>query len=308
MLPGFLLMLLLSWIYVTQGGTSAAMSAIFYGAQPAIASVVVRAVHRIGKPALIDRWLWIAAAAAAVAQISGIPFYFSLLIAGAGYVTARRGRTAIAVAMFASLVAVAILAFADIAVPPWRIASDVTVARSRSQPQHLLDLFGSGLRTGLLTFGGAYTAVPFLQHDAVVRGAWMSNDQFLDGLALSGVLPAPFIIFSTFVGYLGGGVSGALAMTAGVFLPAFSFTLVAHDWLERIVSHPGLHEFLAGITAGVIGLIAVTAVVLLRAAITDGLTLVVAAASLAVLYAWRSKISVPAVILAGGIAGWISSI
>jgi chromate transporter len=46
-----------------------------------------------------------------------------------------------------------------------------------------------------LTFGGAYTVIPFLQRDAVVVGAWMTNAQFLDGIALSGILPAPLIIF-----------------------------------------------------------------------------------------------------------------
>ena len=64
-------------------------------------------------------------------------------------------------------------------------------------------LLASGLRGGLLTYGGAYTAIPFLQQDAVVRGGWMINGQFLDDIALSGILPAPLIIFSTFVGYVG---------------------------------------------------------------------------------------------------------
>jgi chromate transporter len=75
-------------------------------------------------------------------------------------------------------------------------------------------LFVSSLRAGLLTFGGAYIAIPFLQNDAVAVGGWMTNQQFLDGIALSGILPAPRIIFSTFVGYFAGGPLGALAMTA----------------------------------------------------------------------------------------------
>lgn len=63
----------------------------------------------------------------------------------------------------------------------------------------------------------------------------MSNTQFLDGLALSGLLPAPLIIFSTFVGYLGGGPWGAVVITVGIFLPAFAFTLIGHDALEGLV-------------------------------------------------------------------------
>lgn len=120
-----------------------------------------------------------------------------------------------------------------------------------------MDLFLSGLKAGLLTFGGAYTVIPFLRDNAVGRG-WMSDAQFLDGLALSGILPAPLIIFSTFVCYHGGGPLGALAMTAGIFLPAFCFTLFFHDQLERLVDHGALHSFLEGVSAGVVGLIAAT--------------------------------------------------
>lgn len=83
-------------------------------------------------------------------------------------------------------------------------------------------MLGSGLRTGLLTFGGAYTAIPFRREDALERGRWMTERDFLDGLALSTTLPAPLIIFSTFVGYFGSGPLCALAMTVGVFSPRVS--------------------------------------------------------------------------------------
>src|SRR4029079_9551032 len=83
-------------------------------------------------------------------------------------------------------------------------------------------LFLSGLKAGLMTFGGAYTAIPFVRGDAVGRG-WISEGQFLDSLALSGTIPAPLIIFATFVGFIAGGHGGAFAMTAGIFLPAFGF-------------------------------------------------------------------------------------
>ena len=93
----------------------------------------------------------------------------------------------------------------------------------------------------MLTFGGAYTAIPFVRHDAVGHG-WVSEGQFLDSLALSGVIPAPLIIFATFVGYLAGGLAGALAITAGIFLPAFSFALLFYDRLERVIENERLHR------------------------------------------------------------------
>ena len=92
---------------------------------------------------------------------------------------------------------------------PPAIAEAVTATRHI----HSHSLLLSGLRAGLLTFGGAYTAIPFIQHDAVEVGRWLTNAQFLDGLALSGLLPAPLIIFSTFVGYIGGGPLGAIVLT-----------------------------------------------------------------------------------------------
>jgi chromate transporter len=158
-----------------------------------------------------------------------------------------------------------------------------------------------------LTFGGAYTVIPFLQRDAVTHGAWMSNAQFSDGLALSGLLPAPLIIFSTFVGYLGGGPWGAVAMTVGIFLPAFAFTLVGHDALERWVHHPRIRLFLEGVTAGVVGLIAGTTVALLRVSLASPVALVLFGVVLAILFASRARMAIPAVIAGAALWGWLLS-
>jgi chromate transport protein ChrA len=61
---------------------------------------------------------------------------------------------------------------------------------------------------GLVTFGGAYTAIPLMQTEVTVLANWMTKQQFLDGLALSSIIPAPLVIFSTFVGFVGGGTMG----------------------------------------------------------------------------------------------------
>jgi chromate transporter len=164
-------------------------------------------------------------------------------------------------------------------------------------------LFLSGLRAGLLTFGGAYTAIPFLQRDAVDDGGWMTERDFLDGLALSGILPAPLIIFSTFVGFFGGSFWGAILMTTGVFLPAFSFPLLLHRHLESLIHHNPLRHFLEGVTAGVIGLIAVTTVRLAITTVTDAKSAAVAGVALLILYRWNANIAVPVVMLAAGVAG-----
>ncbi|WP_426037095.1 chromate transporter [Brevundimonas sp. DC300-4] len=171
----------------------------------------------------------------------------------------------------------------------------------------VLLLFLSGLKAGLLTFGGAYTAIPFLRTDMVGRG-WLGDGAFLDGLALSGVLPAPLIIFSTFVGYVAGGPLGALAITAGIFLPAFAFSMIFYDRLETVVDDERLKSALEGVAAGVTGLIAVTAAQLGWGLLSSvdptwsgrGLGIAIGMASLVVFFRWKSPFAAPVVLAAAG--------
>ena len=309
MLPGFVLMFALSWAYVRYGLRMHGVATVFAAVQVAVAALIVRAVVRIGGHVVTDRWLWGIAIGATAAQLAGIHFAIVLASAGAIYLLAQRRFRLLAWALAALAMAgvvgyaMAMGGLAGFAVLSGG-ATDVEPVRRGDLP--MLALFWSGLKAGLLTFGGAYTVIPFLQHDAVRQGAWMSNAQFLDGLALSGLLPAPLIIFSTFVGYLGGGPWGALAMTAGIFLPAFAFTLLGHDALERLVHQPRIRLFLEGFTAGVVGLIAGTTLALLKVSLTGLEAVVLFALLLALLFASKAKLVVPAVIAAAALWGWLS--
>ena len=212
----------------------------------------------------------------------------------------KRGRLALLVAAGAVALAAAMALWAPRAQP----LVEAVVQGEAS----LLLIFVAGLKAGLLTFGGAYTAIPFIRNDAVGRG-WITDGQFLDGLALSGVLPAPLIIFATFVGYVAGGPLGALVMTAGVFLPAFAFSLIFYDRLEAVLEVKEMHAFLDGVAAGVVGLIAATTVDLafVTAARVPSLAVAVSifVAALAFLYAWKNKLNIAVAIIGAGVAGWL---
>jgi chromate transporter len=303
MLPGFILMFLLSWLYVAYGLSWPIFAAVFAGFQPAVAAMILRAIHRIAEHALTHPWLWAIALLTFAGALFGVGFLISLPAAGLLYVFLRRGSFTTAGAFFV-LVVGGIIAYRLIPFSlPWQSTFDfLNPAVSEGAPG-LLALFYSGLRTGMLTFGGAYTAIPFLQNDAVAVGGWMTNEQFLDGLALSGILPAPLIIFATFVGYLGASALGALAITAGIFLPAFGFTLLGHRYLERIIENRALHSFLDGVTAGVVGLISATALGLLQVALDSLSAWLIFLPALAVLYLWKAKIAVAFVVLGAGLAG-----
>jgi chromate transporter len=299
MLPGFVLMFAFSWFYTAYGLSFPLIAAVFSGFQPAVVALIFRAVHRIGSHALTHRWLWIIAAATLIGELLNVPFWITLGASGVAYVLARRRMY-----VWLAGLLVLVMLLAVLALTPGSLANvaDSPVAPAVGPPSPLA-LLWYGLRSGLLTFGGAYTVIAFLQHDAVVMGGFMTNEQFLDGLALSGILPAPLIIFATFVGYIGGGPFGALVLTFGIFLPAFSFTLVAHDYLEKLVEKPGLHNFLDGVTAGVVGLISATALQLAVVALDRPAAFVLFGVSLLVLFLWKSKAAVAVVVLCAGILG-----
>lgn len=303
MLPGFMLMLLLAWAYTRLPINGTMLGAMFLGVQAAVLAVIVRAVHRIGEHILLDRWLWAVAIAAAAASFLGVSFWVVLPAAGAVYALASTRRYALA--------AVVVL-IASVGVS-WTLAGGQGPAEAgamvREAAPSAAALFWAGLKGGLLTFGGAYTAIPFIRNDTVGRG-WMSDAQFLDGLALSGILPAPLVIFATFVGWISGGPAGALAITAGMFLPAFAFSLIFYEHLEAVAEHKRLQLFLAGVAAGVVGVIAITVLDLTRS--TAGrtpnliLSLVIFAVSLAVMYRWKSKLATPVVLAVGAAAGAVA--
>lgn len=319
MSPGFVLMLALSALYAG-GLASPLFTAFFLGVQPAVIALIVRAAHRIGAHAVQDPWRWALAVVVGLAHLANVSFWVTLPAAGAVYVLARRRRglaAAAALAVLLVVVAGAVGRRTVVSVGIWPESGPAPTPVGAS-PGGVLDraggaigtdrttparLFFSGLRSGLLTFGGAYTVLPFLRRDAVETGAWMTDREFLDGVALSGILPAPFIIFSTFVGYLGGGLTGALVLTAGIFLPAFGFTLAGHALLERLIARRGAHAFLDGVTAGVVGLIGATALVLFGQAVRSFAAAAIFGAALTLLYRWKARAAVAGVILGAGVVG-----
>lgn len=304
MLPGLLLVLAVAWSYQQIDLQHPQVAALFLGVQIGVIALIVRAVHRIADHTLTDPWLWAIALAAAAGAALEVSFWVTLPAAGIAYAALAARRYVLSAATVAAAIGVAI----------WigSVAGSSLPSGTRQMVTAggigALPLFLSGLKAGLLTFGGAYTAIPFVRGDAVGRG-WITESQFLDSLALSGILPAPLIIFATFVGYIAGGLGGALAMTAGIFLPAFGFALLFYDHLERVIDNERLHRFLEGVAAGVVGLIGGTAgqlaINMSRSAPSLLMGGILFVAALVLLYAWRSKLNVPMVVLGSGLAGAI---
>ncbi|WP_332658978.1 chromate efflux transporter [Brevundimonas sp.] len=301
MLPGFALMLLAAWAYFRFDVDRGLAGAALIGAQAAVVALIARAVHRIGEHVLTDRGLWAIGLAAGSATLLGAPFWIILPVGAVIHALAQGGRRGAAAVLL--VVGVVALLFWSLAQGGAGMAAPVGGPPAGEGAWPLL--FVSGLKAGLLTFGGAYTAIPFLRQDVVGRG-WLGDGTFLDGVALSNVLPAPLIIFATFAGYAVGGFAGALAITAGVFLPAFAFSMIFYDRLEAVVSDPRIRSALDGVAAAVVGLIAATAISLaigLAGSPHPAASVVIACTALAALYVVKSRYAPPVVLLLAGLAG-----
>jgi len=301
MLPGFVLMLLCGFAYETLIAGRGGLAGVFLGVQVAVLAVILRAVHRIGSHVLADRALVALALIGFAATLAGVPFWVPLVAAAYAYAKPEKPLARAALAAVAVLAAWVLL--------PVEVTAPIAAPQDGLHRAALAALFVAGLKGGLLTFGGAYTAIPYVRADTVGRG-WLGDGQFLDGVAFANVLPAPLVIFATFAGYVAAGPLGALVITLGMFLPAFAFSMVFFERLEQVVDHPRLHRTLDGVAAAVVGIIAATLLQLGQATWlrVDNALFAVPVFLVAAQAAWRLKGPwvAPAILAAAGVAGWVA--
>ncbi len=288
MLPGLLLMLLLSLAYTIYGAVT--LLPLFAGIAPAVCALIARAAHRISEHILHDKTLIFAAAISVILTILQVNFLLVFLICAVSrslWLKNQKGKAAIISAM---LVVISLL-----------ISGKIGLQFSGSKS----GLFIEGLKAGMLSFGGAYTAIPFLQNSMVGNYDSITTKSFLDGIALANVIPSPLVIFGTFLGFLAGSFSGALLITAGIFLPAFSFTLIGHKYLEKLIENKTFHNTLDSISAAVVGMLIVTALQIFLTTITSPLKAVIFAVALVSFYFFKKRLSVPAIIITCGVVGYL---
>jgi chromate transporter len=141
-----------------------------------------------------------------------------------------------------------------------------------------------------------------VQQGAVAQHQWLTDGQLLDGVALSVATPGPFMLFTTFAGYLAGGVTGAILATFFVFLPSFIFVIGGVHYVEKVRDHKLIQAFLSGVSAAVVGVIAVVSLALIPEAIIGWPSVAIfLLAFLAIVFLKRDVALVAICAMAGGI-------
>jgi chromate transporter len=123
----------------------------------------------------------------------------------------------------------------------------------------------TAFKVGALSFGGGFVIIPLMQGDAVHTYHWMSNQQFLNAVALGQVTPGPVVATIAAVGYAAHGLAGGLLAAAVAFTPSFSFILLGGGRFERLRENSGARAFLDGAGPAAIGAILGAAITLAEA-------------------------------------------
>lgn len=289
-IPSFLMVLALGWAYVRFGGITW-MQSVFYGVGAAVIGIIAMSAKKLtGKSVGTDKLLWaiyLLLAAVTVVTESEIAWLFI----AAGVVVwlwrappkwlSKNGLNAAALVQLQQL---------PIAGSLWSTA-DVSL---------LIQIGLFFTKAGAFVFGSGLAIVPFLYGGVVTEHHWLNDKQFVDAVAVAMITPGPVVITVGFIGYLIAGLPGACVAALATFLPCYLFTIIPAPYFKKYGKLPGVAAFVDGITAAAIGAIAGSVIVLAKRSLVDVPTILIALATIALL--WQFKKLQEPVIVAGAAA------
>jgi chromate transporter len=295
-LPSFVMVLGLSLAYVAFGGLWW-MQALFYGIGAAVIAIITIAAYRLARSTnKRDPLLWAIFSVLAVvtvwfqAELAEFFIAAGLLVL---FVRAWPGwPRALAIALGGAL----------LGATAWLTAT----WSARSAPDTgdlLLQILLFFTKAGAFVFGSGLAIVPFLYQGVVQQFGWLSEQQFLDAVAVAMITPGPVVITVAFIGYLVAGLPGATLAAIGIFLPVYFLTILPAPWFMRHRDNVQLRAFVQGATAAATGAIAGAVVVLGLRSIYDFPTALIGLVTLGLL--WRFKLQEPILVVAAGVTGLI---
>ena len=287
-LPNFVIVATLGALYVHFGGLSW-MTALFYGVSPAVIALILHSCWRLAKLGMEDWLQWVISAICFGVTI-WLEAEVAILFIGSGI---------LGILYYGSLFRAAKQPTGLLALAPFAVGT------SKEPTLGVLGQLGAFfLKAGSLTFGSGLVIVPVLEKGLVQQYGWLDGREFLIAVAVGMLSPGPVVITATFVGYLVAGFWGSLVSTVAIFLPSFMLILVVAPILVRHRGNANVQGFVKGAYAAAIGTILGACVLLGKIAIGDWLTVLIAAASLGVLFRW--KVSNPLLVGACAVIGLIA--
>lgn len=262
-LPAMLIVLALAWAYVRYG-TTAQATWLFYGIKPVVIAIVAQALWGLGSKAVKGVSTAIVGLGALGLYLAGVNVVAILVVGGLGVALAgnyRRLKPARAPAAILPL------------------SSILAVTAGAVAPFSLLILFLTFLKIGAILYGSGYVLLAFLRTDFVTSLGWLTDRQLVDAIAIGQMTPGPVFTTATFIGYVLGGLPGAVLATLGIFLPSFVFVGIGGLVVSRVRNSSWFGAALDGVNVASLGLMAGVTAQLAQTSLIDPLTAAVALAS-----------------------------
>jgi chromate transporter len=289
-IPAMLIVLTFAVLYTRFDGIPE-VSGVLYGIKPVIIAIVLHAIYRLAK-AIIRGWLPATLTVSVIAlAFLGAENILLLAVAGLVSMVAKNyGKTKNAL-------------FAAAALPIALGEADELANAAKPAGIALHSVFLAFMKIGSVLYGSGYFLLAFLETEFVKGFAVISNQQLLDAVAIGQFTPGPVFTTATFIGYLISGFPGALAATAGIFLPSFLLVLLLNPLIPKLRKSTWVAGALDGINAASLGLMSVVTVKLGIDSLRDPL----AAGLFTVAFVLMSKFKFNSAwaILAGGVVGFV---
>ncbi|MCM4157321.1 chromate efflux transporter [Gramella sp. AN32] len=288
--PAVVLTGILGWLYVEYGKVPA-IEPFLYGIKPAVLAIILSAIYKLGKKALKNWQLGVIGVLVITASFLGVNEIMAILGAGAigllWFGVPKMLKKADSTFIF-----------------PLGIAGSLSLAVQGISNTKLFLVF---LKIGAVLFGSGYVLVAYLDGELVEKLGWLTKQQLLDAIAIGQFTPGPVLSTATFIGFQVNGLGGALAATAGIFLPSFFFVLLLNPIVPKLRNSALAAGFLDAVNIAAVGVMIAVTIKLGEAVLTDWRAWLIAILSIVITFTFK-KVNVVYIVLGGALLGYLLSL
>ncbi len=285
-LPAVIITGFMAWAYQLYG-TLPQVAPFIYGIKPAIIGIVISLMITLGKKALKNIELGVIGVGCVILALLGVNEIYVLF--GAGFIGILIQLAKQKSSSINTILPLSLLVFTEVHINPsgWRI-------------------FWIFLKVGSILYGSGYVLFAFLNTELVKTGM-LSHHVLIDAIAVGQFTPGPVFSSATFIGWQMGGLTDALAATAGIFLPSFLFVGFLNPLVSKLRKSKVMSAFLDTVNMASIALILAVCVEMGKSSITDWKTITIAGIGFAVSFGFK-KLNTAFVVLGGSVLGYLLSL